>query len=87
MTAAAPAMHLGAYVPQTPVGFGAYRAFDWAPETRPARSAVELGFRLEERQIAACANNDSLAKLVKQRAAIGRFRAFVPKDVILIGSE
>src|ERR1700720_2067861 len=77
MPAAAPAMHLGALHQKTPVGFGAHRAVDRSPEARPSGSALELGLRLEERQFAAGAGEDTLAMLVKQWAAAGRFRVLM----------
>ena len=78
MPAAAPAMHLGAFLPQTPVGFGAHRALDRTPETRPAGPAFELGLRLKKRQFAPGANKDALAMLLKQRAAEGALRGLMP---------
>src|SRR5450631_3380508 len=83
MSAAAPAMHFGAFHPETPVGFGAHRTFDRTPETRPAGSAIELGLRLEECQFAGGADEDALAMLVKQRAAACSFRGLMPKHLIL----
>src|ERR1700730_15035540 len=83
MSAAAPAMHLGALHPKTPVGFGAHRAFDGTPKARPAGAAVELGLRLEKRKLAAGAGEDPLALLVKQRAAEGRLRVLTPEHLIL----
>ena len=87
MPTAAPAMHLGAFHPQTPVGFGAHRAFDLTPETRPSGSALELGLRLEKRKFAAGADEDAHAMFVNQRTAAGRFRILMPEHLILSGRE
>jgi hypothetical protein len=67
MAAAAPAMHLGAFHPQTPVDVRAHRAFDRTPETRPSSgAAVEFGLRLEKQQGAVGANKDTPAMLVEK---------------------
>src|ERR1700682_686837 len=87
MPAAAPAMHLGALHPETPVGFGALRALDRTPKARPPGPTLELGLRFEERQFAAGAGKHPLAMLVKQRAAEGRFRVLMPEHLILSRRE
>src|ERR1700732_207302 len=87
MPAAAPAMHLGALHPETPVGFGAHRAFDGTPKAWPPGPALELGLRLEKWKLAASAGEDTLAMLVQQRAAASRFRGLMPEHLILSGCE
>src|SRR5450631_232779 len=87
VAAAAPAPHLGPFHQKTPVGFGPHRAFDWTPEARPARPALELGLRFEERQLAAGTSKNILAMLLQQRAAEGPFGALVSENLILVRRE
>src|SRR5204862_168945 len=52
------------------------------PEARPARAAIELGLRREERLRAPLAGKDAAAMLAVERAAIGPFSALTAQDVI-----
>src|SRR5262249_26567628 len=83
MSAAAPAMHLGAWQQQQVVGGGANGVRQRPIEARPAGLAVVFGFRREQRKIAARAGKRALALLVVERARARGFGAVPPQDVVL----
>src|SRR5437899_11128657 len=83
MSAAAPAMHLGAWQQQQVVGGGADRVRQRPIEARPAGLAVVFGFRREQRKIAARAGKRALALLVVERARARGFGAMATQDVVL----
>src|SRR5262245_41992317 len=83
MSAAAPAMHLGAWQQQQVVGGGANGVPQRPIEARPAGLAVVFGFRREQRKIAARAGKRALALLVVERARARGFGAVPPQDVVL----
>src|SRR4249920_1251888 len=64
MTAAAAAMTLVAHHAEGGVGVFQHRVLDRLVETRPARAAVEFGFRIEERQVASGARKSAGAVLL-----------------------
>src|SRR6266481_2357654 len=83
MSAAAPAMHLGAWQQQQVVGGGADRVRQRPIEARPAGLAVVFGFRREQPKIAARADKRALALLVVERARAWGFGAVPPQHVVL----
>src|SRR6516225_7531535 len=81
MSAAAPAMHLGAWQQQQVVGGGADRVRQRPIEARPTGLAVVFGLRGEK--IAARAGKRALALLVVERARAGGFGTAPPQHVVL----
>src|SRR6516225_11941783 len=68
MSAAPPAMHLGAWQQQQVVGGSAHRVGQRPIEARPAGLAVVFGLRREQRKVAARASERAPALLVVERA-------------------
>lgn len=87
MAAAAAAVHFGADHPERRVGVGADRVVERFPEARPARMAVELGGRREQREVAAGARERAGPVLGVQRAAVRPLGAGFAQDRVLGGRE
>src|SRR6476620_1620369 len=87
MTAAAAAMNLVAHHAEGAVGVFQHRVLDRLVETRPARAAVELGCRIEERQVASGAGESAGAVLVVERAGEGTLGVLLAQHGILLGRE
>src|SRR5258708_18695896 len=87
MSAAAAAMHLGAYHAPAAVGRGLDGARLRIVEARPAGAALELLLRGEQRLVAAGAVERAGALLVIERAAARPFGAMLAHDVKLLGRE
>src|SRR4051794_20214388 len=83
MSAAAAAMHRGSLHEERVVSGGADRVRQRLPETRPAGSALVLGVRREQRQVAARAGERTLALFLVERARAGAFRALPAQHVVL----
>src|SRR6516165_8277360 len=83
MSAAATAMHLGAWQQQQVVGGGADGVRQRPVEARPAGLAVVFGLRGEHRKIATRAGKRALALLVVERARARGFGAVPPQHVVL----
>src|SRR5499433_1398940 len=83
MSAAAPAMHLGAWQQQQVVGGGAYGVRQRSIEARPTGLAVVFGLRGEHRKIATRAGKRALALLVVERTRARGFGAVPPQHVVL----
>src|SRR5262249_21388918 len=78
MSAAAPAMHLGAWQQQQAVGGGADGVRQRPIEARPTGLAVVFGLRGEHRKITTRADKRALALLVVERARARGFGAAPP---------
>ena len=87
MTAAAPAMHLGANHAVAAIDGLADIALDRGIEARPARAALELGLGRKQRQVAAGAGENALAVLLQQRTGAGPLGAMIAQDLILLRCE
>src|SRR5687767_5678322 len=74
VTAAPPAVHLGANLKQTAIDGGADRVRKWRGKTRPPRSTLEFCARRVQREIASCAVIDPFTMLVVQRTRARAFR-------------
>ncbi|MCY1177124.1 hypothetical protein D9M73_174210 [compost metagenome] len=83
MPATAPAVHLFADHAERTVLTGRHGLVQRCPETRPAGTAVELGGRGKQWQIATGTDERAIAVLVVQRAAVGSFGALFAKDFVL----
>src|SRR5437763_15245976 len=83
MSAATPAMYLGARQQQHVVGRGANGIRQRAMEARPAALAVDLGLRREHGKLATRAHEGALPLLLVQRARAGSLGAAQPQHVVL----
>src|SRR6185312_3546363 len=87
MSAAAPAMHLGAAHKEAPVGLGFDRVLKRRPEARPAGAAVEFGAGVEQRLTTAGAVIDPGAILLVERARAGAFGAMLAQHPVLLRGQ
>src|SRR5262245_47383238 len=83
MSAAAAAMHLGAWHQQDAIRGGANRVRQRRVEARPAGLAVVFRVRGEQRQLAGGAKERALAFLLVERARARDFGAVEPQDLVL----
>src|SRR5712692_6627346 len=87
VTTAAPAVHLGANHAEAPVPGGADTVIDRRPEAGPPRAAVELGFRREERQVAARAVEGAATVFLVERARAGVLGPVLAEHSVLLGRQ
>src|ERR1700694_4748005 len=84
MAAATAAVNFGPQHPKGPVFGLADGILKRLIKTRPAGTALEFGFRGEQRQIAAGARENRLAMLLEQRARARALGALLAQDLILL---
>src|SRR4051812_6962938 len=84
---AARAVVFGARQDQQEVRLLLEAARDVVEEARPAGAALELGVRLEERQVAARAHEGALALLAVERTRARPLGGFVAQRRVLLGRE
>src|SRR5215831_14015656 len=83
MTATAATMHFRAGHKKGAIVFGFNRTCEWPIKARPARAAVELCCRGEQRQVASGARKRSIASFMIKCAGARQFRCAPAQDVEL----